>query len=98
VYDNVGTIGQIVSKEANETYTVKTLSGYNAGVYANTDLSNISGVAQAKFDAKVDKVIGKGLSTNDLTNALKESYDAGLVNQVNRDLSNLSGIGNAKTF
>lgn len=30
---------------------------------------------KAKLDAKVDKVDGKGLSANDLTNALKSNYD-----------------------
>ena len=29
-----------------------------------------------KLESKVDKVNGKGLSTNDLTNALKANYDA----------------------
>lgn len=32
--------------------------------------------AKAQLDNKVDKVTGKGLSTNDLTDTLKSHYDA----------------------
>ena len=46
-----------------------------------SDLTNDSDFAtnssvDGKLDGKVDKVTGKGLSTNDLTNALKGNYDA----------------------
>lgn len=46
-----------------------------------SDLTNDSDFAtnssvDGKLDSKVDKVTGKGLSTNDLTNALKANYDA----------------------
>lgn len=54
------------SQMAVKTYVDTGLSGKQpTGDYAtNTDLGN-----------KVDKVSGKGLSTNDLTNTLKENYD-----------------------
>lgn len=46
-----------------------------------SDLTNDSDFAtnssvDGKLDGKVDKVTGKGLSTNDLTNAIKGNYDA----------------------
>ena len=41
-----------------------------------TEHQDISGLAtKSELDSKVDKVIGKGLSTNDLTNTLKSNYD-----------------------
>ena len=44
----------------------------------STELSYLDGVSsniQTQLNNKVDKVSGKGLSTNDLTNALKTAYD-----------------------
>ena len=35
-----------------------------------------------KLESKVDKVDGKGLSTNDLTTALKASYDAAYTHSI----------------
>ena len=35
-----------------------------------------------KLESKVDKVNGKGLSTNDLTTALKSSYDAAYTHSI----------------
>ena len=40
----------------------------------NHIIANVDGL-QASIDSKVDKVTGKGLSTNDLTNVLKANYD-----------------------
>ena len=40
----------------------------------NHIIANVDGL-QASIDSKVDKVTGKGLSTNDLTNTLKANYD-----------------------
>ena len=56
----------------------------HASDYTNTQIDNaISGAVSAEtervnteLDKKVDKVSGKGLSTNDLTNELKGQYDA----------------------
>lgn len=39
------------------------------------NLNNFETATQSTFDLKVDKVAGKGLSTNDLTNELKSNYD-----------------------
>lgn len=41
----------------------------------NHVISNVDGL-QGELDSKVDKVDGKGLSTNDLTATLKSNYDA----------------------
>ena len=41
-----------------------------------TSFSNLCTVLKTVLSNKVDKVSGKGLSTNDLTNALKANYDA----------------------
>lgn len=41
-----------------------------------TGLSHFWSKVKAQLDLKVDKVEGKGLSTNDLTNELKGNYDA----------------------
>ena len=41
----------------------------------NHTIANVDGL-QAELDSKVDKVDGKGLSTNDLTDTLKSNYDA----------------------
>lgn len=44
---------------------------------ADTAIQSLAGYAtEAQLGDKVDKVNGKGLSTNDLTNALKTNYDA----------------------
>ena len=41
-----------------------------------TEHQDISGLAtKSELDSKVDKVTGKGLSTNDFTNTLKSNYD-----------------------
>lgn len=41
-----------------------------------TGLEHFWGAVKERLDSKVDKVDGKGLSTNDLTTALKSNYDA----------------------
>ena len=41
-----------------------------------TGLEHGWSTVKERLDSKVDKVDGKGLSTNDLTTALKSSYDA----------------------
>lgn len=43
---------------------------------SNAALNQVFTKLKTQFDLKVDKVAGKGLSTNDLTNALKANYDA----------------------
>ena len=42
--------------------------------YLQNKIENAGG--QTDISGKVDKVTGKGLSTNDLTNELKSNYDA----------------------
>ena len=44
----------------------------------NHIISNIDGL-QAKLDEKVNKIDGKGLSTNDLTSTLKSNYDTAYI-------------------
>lgn len=43
---------------------------------SNAALNQLLTKLKGQFDLKVDKVAGKGLSTNDLTNELKGQYDA----------------------
>ena len=43
-------------------------------------IENVTGL-QTALNSKVDKVVGKGLSTNDLTNELKEQYDQAVTNK-----------------
>lgn len=43
---------------------------------SNAALNQLLTKLKGQFDLKVDKVAGKGLSTNDLTNELKSQYDA----------------------
>lgn len=43
---------------------------------SNAALNQLLTKLKSQFDLKVDKVAGKGLSTNDLTNELKGQYDA----------------------
>ena len=40
-----------------------------------TGLEHVWSVVKERLNSKVDKVDGKGLSTNDLTTALKSNYD-----------------------
>ena len=59
----------------------------------------ISNLTKEALDTKVDKVEGKGLSTNDFTNELKESYDNHLLNkenphEVTKEQLNLGSVDN----
>lgn len=49
--------------------------------------------AKKSLDGKVDKVTGKGLSTNDLTTELKKGYDGAVT-----DVSNLKKVGAEKNI
>ena len=63
---------QINAKEAEEL-TGMTISMVLSS--SSTEIPTSKAVSDA-VDGKVDKVTGKGLSTNDLTNTLKSNYDA----------------------
>ena len=47
-----------------------------------TGLEHVWGAVKERLNSKVDKVDGKGLSTNDLTTALKSSYDAAYTHSI----------------
>ena len=64
--------------EASTTNGKIKIDGVETTVYTHPDKHTISDVTnlQTTLDGKVDKVTGKGLSANDLTDALKGNYDA----------------------
>ena len=47
-----------------------------------TGLEHVWNTVKERLNSKVDKVDGKGLSTNDLTTALKSSYDAAYTHSI----------------
>ena len=47
-----------------------------------TGLEHVWSAVKERLNSKVDKVDGKGLSTNDLTTALKSSYDAAYTHSI----------------
>lgn len=65
--------GQSLFGAGNITITASAVwGGISGNINDQTDLIT-------KFDTKVDKVSGKGLSTNDLTDILKAAYDAAVL-------------------
>ena len=55
--------------------------GLSTNDYSDTDKSKLLSIRTSEqldtlLDTKVDKIVDKGLSTNDLTNVLKEQYDS----------------------
>ena len=68
------------AKAANKpAYTASEVGADPSGSAANA-LTNAKEYTDAIADTKVDKVTGKGLSTNDLTNSLKITYDTAVSN------------------
>lgn len=58
----------------------------NSHTHSNKSvLDSITNVKVNNWDNKVDKVTGKGLSTNDLTNDLKKSYDGAVTDSHTHD-------------
>jgi hypothetical protein len=55
---------------------------------SKSDITFLISKIKTALGGKVDKVTGKGLSTNDLTDSLKTSYDGGLT-----DIANLKKVG-----
>ena len=47
-----------------------------------TGFEHVWSAVKERLNSKVDKVDGKGLSTNDLTTALKSSYDAAYTHSI----------------
>ena len=47
-----------------------------------TGLEHVWSTVKERLDSKVEKVDGKGLSTNDLTTALKSNYDAAYTHSI----------------
>lgn len=90
VYNLKGMIDNINSLIASDDTTLDELQEIvdfiknNKDTLDNLGIANITGL-QAALDAKVDKVTGKGLSTNDLTddllNKLNTVYDSAIGNE-----------------
>lgn len=55
---------------------------------SKSDITFLISKIKTALGGKVDKVAGKGLSTNDLTDSLKTAYDGGLT-----DIANLKKVG-----
>ena len=64
-----------IEAEANKTIVDSTLSSTSTNPVQNKAINTKFNSVQASIDSKVDKVDGKGLSTNDLTATLKSNYD-----------------------
>ena len=56
-----------------------TLDGKAPTSHTHT-IANVTGL-QTELDNKVDEIVGKSLSTNDLTNELKEQYDQAVIDK-----------------
>lgn len=76
------TVGTYYTKDENGNYTAVVLdgkgNGYTEGVQyyrKTTSTYRWDEISTQSTDNKVDKIDGKGLSTNDLTDELKENYD-----------------------
>lgn len=76
------TVGTYYTKDENGNYTAIVLdgkgNGYTEGVQyyrKTTSTYRWDEISTQSTDNKVDKIDGKGLSTNDLTDELKENYD-----------------------
>lgn len=74
------TRGDFYLKETDGSYTLVQLDGTNfdssATYYQKVNaVSRWDEISTQSTDNKVDKIDGKGLSTNDLTDELKENYD-----------------------
>ena len=64
----------------SHTQAISTVTGLQTALDEKAPTSHTHTIAdvtdlQTTLDSKVDEVVGKGLSTNDLTNELKEQYD-----------------------
>lgn len=70
--------GAIISVNGYTGVVVLDKNDIGLGNVDNTSDANkpISTATQTALDNKVDKIVGKGLSENDLTNALKSAYDS----------------------
>ena len=64
-----------IAEGANKTTVDSTLSSTSTNPVQNKAINTKFNSVQASIDSKVDKVDGKGLSTNDLTATLKSNYD-----------------------
>ena len=65
-----------VESGANKTTVDSSLSSTSTNPVQNKIINTKFDSIQASIDSKVDKVTGKGLSTNDLTATLKSNYNA----------------------
>ena len=65
--------GSITGTLSSQTDLQIALNGKANSSHTHT-IANVTNL-QTTLDTKVDKVVGKGLSTNDLTNELKVQYD-----------------------
>lgn len=69
------------------TYTASEVGADPSGS-ASSALTSANGYTDTVADTKVDKIDGKGLSTNDLTDTLKSTYDTAV-----NDVNTLKGTG-----
>jgi len=81
--------------------TIPSISGLATEDYVDTKVSDAvtsaNGYTDTAVSGKVDKVTGKGLSTNDLTDILKTAYDgavAWIINNGTNILNHLSNTNN----
>jgi hypothetical protein len=98
--DTIDGINALLSSDDPALDTLQELVDFvkaNDGDLSNLTVANIAGL-QAALDAKVDQVTGKGLSTNDFTDTLKNKLDGvenGAQVNVGTNLA-LTGTGNTR--
>lgn len=76
--DAIESLNQIAAgkADAGHKHTVADITDLTATATELNYMDGVTSSVQAQLDGKVAKVSGKGLSTNDLTDALKGNYDA----------------------